>query len=400
MMKRFLSRAGAGAAATSAVLLLAACGAQPYPEPSPEAPPPAPSEGLLGGPEAAPPIQTARRERQVVPLYDGPPPEAEAAPFPPPPPPPPPEPAPAPAAPPVVIAMAPIPNPPERPRSHREPTGRYGSYAEPRRAESPRRRATTPAPAVTAPSIQRPPVKTPAVKAPPAKAAPVKAAPKAAARPAPAAPPNQAASPLGDRATRLAALETALADAIRGKTALKAPASFPVGQPADVTLTVAPEFFAMMQDEAAKNGLSAAAGSANLTALLSGEGFSVTPQTTQSQPLMSGQPTEFRWTVTAQQGAKGLHADLGADLLGAGSDMLNLGSVQASNGADFLKAPRVYGVALLLILAVLLIAWLARGRSPPSRSAAARKNSRRSQARSQARPQPARPAAQDDPNPF
>ena len=46
----------------------------------------------------------------------------------------------------------------------------------------------------------------------------------------------------------------------------------------------------------------------------SGEGYAVTPDVTQSQPLTVGQPTEFHWTVTAQPGARGpLRADVGAD---------------------------------------------------------------------------------------
>jgi uncharacterized iron-regulated membrane protein len=188
-----------------------------------------------------------------------------------------------------------------------------------------------------------------------------------------------------DRSTRLAALQSALTDAVSKGAALKAPDRFTANQPADVTLTVPAGFADTLRTEAQKNGLSDAAASVNLTAVLSGDGFSVTPDETQSQPLTVGQETTFRWTVTAQPGAKGpLHADVGADLLGGGSDTLALGSVQKAAGLGVKLTPRVVGAAILVLILALVVVWLARGRGGPSRPASARRASRN--ARGGARP--------------
>jgi hypothetical protein len=195
------------------------------------------------------------------------------------------------------------------------------------------------------------------------------------AAPAPATP---APTPVpGDRTAHLASLQTALTDAI-GKTAiLTAPARFTANQPADVSLTIPAAFADTLRAEAQKDGLSDAAASVNMTAILSGDGFAVTPDDTQSAPLTVGQPTEMHWTVTAQPGAKGpLHADIGADLLGGGSDKLSLGSVQKAAGMGVKLTPKVIGATLLVLIAALVVAWLARGRGP-TRPAAARRASRR-----------------------
>ena len=167
----------------------------------------------------------------------------------------------------------------------------------------------------------------------------------------------------GDQATNLASLQTALTDAV-GKTAvLKAPARFTANQPTDVSLTLPAGFGDTMKSEAQKDGLADAAASVSMTALLSGDGFAVTPNDTQSAPLTLGQPTQFHWTVTANPSAKGpLHADVGADLLGGGSEKLALGSVRAASDTGAKLAPHFIGVALLVLLAVLVVAWLVRER--------------------------------------
>ncbi len=185
------------------------------------------------------------------------------------------------------------------------------------------------------------------------------------------------AAPVGDRTSRLAALQTMLTDAVGKSAMLSAPGSFTANQPADVSLTLPADFADTLKGEAQKDGLGDAAASVNMNAILSGDGFAVTPDDTQSAPLTVGQPTQFHWTVTAQPGAKGpLHADVGADLLGGGSDKLALGSVQKSAGMGVKLTPRVIGASLLVLIAALVVAWLARGRGP-TRSAAARRASRR-----------------------
>ena len=206
-----------------------------------------------------------------------------------------------------------------------------------------------------------------------AKSAYVANKPVLPATPPPAAPASSGA----DRSTRLATLQSALTDAISKGAKLTAPARFTANQPADVTLTVPATFAATLRDEAGKDGLSDAAASVNLTAVLSGDGFAVTPDETQSQPVTLGQITEFHWTVTAQPGAKGpLHADVGADMLGGGSDTLALGSVQKAAGMGIKLTPKVVGATLLVLIAALIVAWLARGRGGPSRPALARRASR------------------------
>jgi len=193
-----------------------------------------------------------------------------------------------------------------------------------------------------------------------------------------AAPPVPVPAPSADRTANLASLQTSLTDAI-GKTAvLTAPASFTANKPVDVSLTVPADFADTLRGDAQKLGLGDAASSVNVTALLSGDGFSVTPDDTQSAPLVTGEPTQFHWTVTAMADAKGpLHADVGADLLGGGSDKLALGSVQKSAGMGVKLTPRVIGASLLVLIAALVVAWLARGRGGPTRSASARRASRR-----------------------
>jgi hypothetical protein len=212
-------------------------------------------------------------------------------------------------------------------------------------------------------------------------AADIKLAAKNAVATYKAAPPPVTPAPApvvtGDRTTRLAGLQTALTDAIGKSAILTAPARFTANQPADVSLTIPATFAEALRSEAQKEGLSDAAASVTMTAILSGDGFAVTPDDTQSAPLTEGQPTEMHWTVTAQPGAKGpLHADIGADLLGGGSDKLSLGSVQKAAGLGVKLTPKVIGATLLVLIAALVVAWLARGRGP-TRPAAARRASRR-----------------------
>jgi hypothetical protein len=176
---------------------------------------------------------------------------------------------------------------------------------------------------------------------------------------------NQPApQPSGDQAANIASLQTTLTDALGKSAVLTEPARFTAGQPADVSLAIPAGFGDTLKSAAQKDGLGDAAASVNMTALLSGDGFAVTPNDTQSVPLTSGQPTEFHWTVTAQSGAKGpLHADVGADLIGGGgSDKLTLGSVQAGGHASF--GGRALGITLLVLLAGLALIWAVTRRRP------------------------------------
>ena len=201
------------------------------------------------------------------------------------------------------------------------------------------------------------------------------------------APTAPAAPTTGDRTTKLAALQTSLTDAVSKAGVLTLPARFTANQPADVSLTLPATFAETLRKEADKQGLSDAAASVNMTSVLAGDGFSVTPDDTQSQPLTVGQPTEFHWTVTAQPGAKGpLHADVGADLLGGGSDTLSLGSVQKNAGMQLKMTPRMLGAGILALIVILVLGWLARGRNTPTRSASARRAGRQARGSGFARP--------------
>jgi hypothetical protein len=385
---------------------------------------------------AAPP--TAYVAPPAPPAYAAPPPPPAYAYAPPPPPPPVQAYRPAPAydtGGPLIVAMAPIANPPEYGRSRRVRrtySEDASGYVAPRRSR-PRDYAAA-APVVSPPlkpAYVAPPARTYA-KAAPAPAAPVQHAPAPAAphaapvpvathaapHPAPYTAPKakvaaaadaakvatvaaaaktasvakkavdatktaatQAVAPVaaaGDRTTKLAALQAALTDAVSKNGVLTTPARFTANQPADVSLTLPAAFADTMRKEAEKQGLSDAAASVNMTAVLAGADFSITPDDTQSQPLTVGQPTEFHWTVTAQPNAKGpLHADVGADLLGAGSDTLSLGTVQKNAGMQLKLTPQMLGGGILALLVILVLGWLARGRNTPSRSASARRAGRK-----------------------
>jgi hypothetical protein len=390
-------RIGLQATAVVASLTLAACGAQPYPTPADEPPPPPPpAADLLGEPAPAPvPPPPPPAAAEYPPVYgplpagpDGPPPELAGGP-----------PATPPPAP-VIIAMAPIPNPPEpepaRPvRRAYETTPRYAEaepapvrpYAprierrvepraearpEPRRAPPAPVRPTpaplqsgsvaprtpgvaaprpTPAPALKpAPAVKAPPVKAPAAKAPAVKTP----APKAAAP----------ATPLGDRSARLASLEESLAGFVGRQARIGAPERLTPNQATDVTLTIPAGLADLLREAALKNELSDAASAANVRAMLAGDGYSIAPDQPQSQPLTAGRETQFHWTVIATPQARGpLRADVGLDLLGAGTDTLSLGMVVS--GARSTITPRAVGAAILVLIAALVVVWLLRGgRSP------------------------------------
>ncbi len=385
--RRFYSAIGSGALAAVSLVALATlggCGERPYPAPSHGAPPSAqPSGDLMGAPSASP--------------YTAPPVVNDSPAYPPPP------------APPAydsgsVVAMAPIPNPGNGAPASGDGRihSRYGAaspYGEghwaPGHAAAPAyvppRPPTAAAPAQTtadaapAPTVQHKGalaagaaavagavaldahhVAT-SVKQTATSTTTTTTTTKTTAAPATAT---------GDRNTRLAALQTALTDAV-GKTAvLTTPSSFAANQPSDVTLTLPTAFADTVKSEAVKQGLADEAASVSLVALLSGDGFAVTPSDEQAVTLKSGQATEYHWTVTAEPNAKGpLHADISANLLGGANEKLALGSVQKSAGNGIKLSPQIVGASILVLILAIVVVWLARG-SGPTRSASARKASR------------------------
>ncbi len=395
----------AAALALAAVASLGACGQRATPSPAFEpSPADARSPELAGAPEAEP----------------TPAPPAEEPPPPPPPPPaatslPPPEAAPPPPVPPppaprggdeVIYDLGPV-----TPATAPPPKTRVERPGAATRGERPHRMARAEPPVSGRPPRPEPKPRANPLARPAAPSAPAPAASRAAAAPTrapardPAArvqapPPAPKAKPLSakaskpakgtkaakgklpadpDRGAKLQALQTALRDAVTRRAELSAPDRPPAGQPSDVTLTLPADFAKTVRDEAAKAGLADAAATVNLTAQLTGEDYAITPGETQAQPLTVGQPTEFHWTATAQPNAKGpLRADVGADLLGAGSESLTLGAVTRSDGGGLRLSSRVWGAGLLLLIALIVVAWLSRGNRSPARRDAARRSAARS----------------------
>jgi hypothetical protein len=166
----------------------------------------------------------------------------------------------------------------------------------------------------------------------------------------------------GTPAERYAALTSALATVVAREATLNAPTHFEPGQAADVTLNVPSDFAQTVRQEAAKQDLGDQTASVNLTSALSGAGYLVTPAEPQSQPLTLGEQTVFHWKVTAQPGAKGpLQASLNADILSDGQS-LPLGPVKVA-GAEHWTG-RVVGVGLLVLIALILLAWAAQRKRP------------------------------------
>jgi hypothetical protein len=349
---------GGAAICLAGLLVLSACDERPYPTAESPPPPPPPTAELMGAPEAPPP-----------PTAEVPPASADA---------------PQPYDQGSVVAMAPIPNPGD-PGSepyyaspdddHRVHARYYAAGPAPyglRR--SARRRAYAYAPTSQATGVQSTgPASLMSDQAPTVSVHHHVGAAAAGLRLPHAAKPSTAATATtktaaapADQAAALASLQTALSDAVAKTAVLTAPAHFTVAQPAQVTLAIPAGFADTVHKEAQKDGLGDLAASVNMTALLSGDGYTVLPADTQSGPLAAGQPTTFAWTVTAHPQARGpLHADVGADLLGGGVQKLTLGSVQPA-GAQSSIGARAFGVVLLVLLAGVALIWASTRRGKPT----------------------------------
>jgi hypothetical protein len=190
---------------------------------------------------------------------------------------------------PVQSGMAPIPNPLDLPPGERHRIYGYKydrGYAAPAREGAPRRAAAS-APA------------SPAARAPASKA--VAAAPAAKAAPA-----QKAAAPADPKAAQLA---TALAPVAAAST-LTVAESIKTGQAGDVVLNLPQNLYALLREQAAKLGLGRAARTTDVTATLSGEGYTITPNGAQTARLKNGEAPSFKWQVTPLPGVS--HSDLSA----------------------------------------------------------------------------------------
>jgi hypothetical protein len=413
---RTTARVAVLAIAASGAVALSACEEHAYPSATPTqgtAAAPAGDEALAGAPSnAAPP--TTRTPEYVAP------PEGGEPPYGPPPPPgyapngyPPPANTYPPGyghqsstgAPPTIVSMAPIPNPPERPHGygHRRQRHRVWMRAYPAPAYAP---APMPRPhhhhhrhahpVLVAPFPAAP--RHPAVHAAPHPSAPSAAAPatsraptqltkptapdhhrrhhhaaaQAQSAPATAAaasggPTNSTTS--GSEADRYQALGKSLKDDFAATAQLQAPDHMEVNQGYDVTLTLPADFAQTVQSEAGKQGLASELSSLNLTATLSGDGYTVVPADPQTLPLAQGQATVFRWKVTPTAASRGaLSATVKAAAPGA-NHALDLGAKATGASAG---AGRLLGIGLLAVVALGLLGWAAQRRRPSGPSGASK----------------------------
>lgn len=343
-----MSKPAAGFALTAMLLILAGCGADPDNAPLPPPPPPAesyappPPADLSGGPPAAPrgPYQDG--------LAGGP--------------------AAGPAAP-VVTAMVPIANPEDLPEAerHRIYGDRYDGQVRHGRREAHRRPHRQVAePIAAAPQQSR--AAAPAAKPPQtARSTP---APAAAAKPA---------SPA------VARLQAAVGPTVASGSTLTLAAPLSQRQPGAVSLTLPQTLFDLLRQQAAKLGLDRNARLVDITAILKGDGYDITPNGAQTVRLKAGEAPSFQWQVKPGAGALGpLRAEIGAVLRGQVKSLtLPLASIEkpapAAQDAQAATGPQpdrlidVPGVgkvpaqsllgAGLIVLAVLLLIALARNAS-------------------------------------
>jgi hypothetical protein len=359
------------AMAACSAAALAGCEEQSYPTPSVEqAPPPAPPPApLMGAPaQTPPPPYSPCADNPCEPTGQQP------------------------TLAPRVIASTPVPNPPEMEHNHRRHTRLWlNSQAKPVAAHHHiAHRHSDGRWHVVGPVAAPPPH---VAVAPSAAPVPAVAAPHhqaAAPKPHPAAAPHTArlaatppashainnitdtstGAPSGADADRYNSLQSALGNLVGVDAVLGTPDHFKANQTVDVSLTLPANFARQTHDEAAKVGLTDAAGSVNIDAHLTGTGYTILPDQAQAQPLLLGQPTVFHWKVTPTAAAVGaVKAELTADLLTAGRS-LPLGSVQSQTSISNMHlSGRLIGVGLLILVLVIVAGWLVSrtNKTPPFR---------------------------------
>lgn len=340
-------------ALAAAAALLFGCDQRPYPSPTQDPAPTTPPAELMGAPAPPPTNQTTAAQPETPAPVDTPPPSPEPLRAP-------------------DVSMAPIPNPPEGP--------------------------ARPAPTTAAKALMGQAPSTPPVHPATPRAAPAHAATKSAAATPGPAPLTEAAlsgaalsgAPVAkydDHGPKVDAFLSEARKALRHGSQLRTPAKSERGQKADVALVLPASFAQTLRKAAETNGLISAGAPINVTAALTAPGFKVEPTAPQLQPLQSGQPTEFHWSLTPEE--KAARGPMKASVCveaPSGAEPLCLGDVGPSRPGLHVNS-QVLGAALLIVIVSLVIAWLARGRrSPPSRSAAARRAAKAAAAMDEARP--------------
>lgn len=141
------------------------------------------------------------------------------------------------------------------------------------------------------------------------------------AKPVPAAPP-----------TKLVQLQAAVGQAVVQGSNLAVSPDIAQGKPGGVALTLPANLWDVLRAQAEKFGFKRAARHADVSATLSGDGYAVTPNGSQSQALKAGQAARFAWQVTPGQKASGpLRAEVSAELKGQGaSKLLSLATLQSA----------------------------------------------------------------------
>ncbi len=324
-------------ALAAATVLLFGCDQRPYPAPTQDPAPSTPPAELMGAPTPPPTNQTTAAQPETPAVADTPPPTPDPLRAP-------------------DVSMAPIPDPPSG------PVRKTQSNLPPRPAST----VESAKPATEHVATQKPAI--------------VRQSPRPAAQPEQLAGAALEGAPVAkydDHGPKLEAFLAEARKALRHGSQLRTPAKAERGQKANVALVLPAGFSEAIRKAAETNGLISAGAPLNVTAALTAPGFKVEPTAPQLQPLQSGQPTEFHWSLTPEeQATKGQMKAAVCVEAPAGAEPICLGDVGPARPGLHVNS-QVLGVALLIVIISLVIAWLARGRrTPPSRSAAARRAAR------------------------
>ena len=126
-------------------------------------------------------------------------------------------------------------------------------------------------------------------------------------------------------------LGTALVADMRAAKLEVPAADIAAGKPGKVTLTLPDTLLGSIQREAAKLGLAKFARKATATAVLSGQGYELTPKGPQTAKLQPGKPASMSWQVRATGAVHApLKADVSGSLTGSGAaKTFSLGALMA-----------------------------------------------------------------------
>ncbi|MBX3480954.1 MAG: hypothetical protein KF842_11185 [Caulobacter sp.] len=218
----------------------------------------------------------------------------------------------------LVVAMRPIANPEDM--TPRERRLVYGKRYAPQPSSAPRhnRNWFHPKPKLkpVAPTVKaQAPKPVPAPRPAPAPAPkvavappPVKAVPPPVVAPVPApkiAPPAVApAAKAPPVDPKMAQLSSSVGPEVAKGAVLTVPDSLAKGEESKVTLSLPINLLDVIQKEAAKLGLTKSAKKAEVSATLTGDGYTITPNAAQTQTLKKGEAASFDWMVKPGDGEK------------------------------------------------------------------------------------------------